>query len=74
METSKELTALQNSIKYHDLEVKVKLFFEQDKRKKPKFVLTNNTDAFISPKINYDKMNHFILGMATYKKYNLNTL
>jgi len=68
MNTKNELTALQNFADNFDL--KVKLFFEQDKRKKTKFVLTSQ-DTFISPKLNYDKMNHFLLGILNCKKYNL---
>jgi len=69
-----ELTALQNFEKnlnrYFDLNVKIKVWFEQDKRKKPKFVLTKN-DSCISPFLNYDKMNHFLLGIHNCKKLNL---
>ena len=68
MNTKNELTSLQNFADNFDL--KVKLFFEQDKRKKTKFVLTSQ-DTFISPKLNYDKMNHFLLGILNCKKYNL---
>lgn len=70
MNTSNELTALQNSINYYNIDAKIKLFFEQDKRKKTKFVLTQN-DSFISPVLNYDKMNHLLLGVGKCKKYNL---
>ena len=70
MNTANELTALINSIEYFKIDVKVKLFFENDKRKKTKFVLTQN-DTFISPTLNYDKMNHFIKGIGRCKKYNL---
>ena len=70
MNTSNELTALQNSIKYYNIDAEIKLFFEQDKRKKTKFVLTQN-DTFISPTLNYDKMNYFIKGIGRCKKYNL---
>jgi len=73
-DSNPELTALQNFEKnlnrYFDLNVKIKVWFEQDKRKKPKFVLTKN-DTFISPVLNYDKMNHFLLGIHNCKKLNL---
>ncbi len=70
MTTKHELTALQNSIEYYDIKAEVKLFFENDKRKKPKFVLTKN-GSFISPKLDYTKMNHFLLGIGSSKKHNL---
>lgn len=72
--TKNELTALQNfenSLnKDFNTNLKVKLYFEEDKRKKTKFVLTNN-DIFISPKLNYDKMNHLLLGIYNCKKHNI---
>tara|TARA_R110000823_G_scaffold157888_3_gene288697 strand:+ start:514 stop:723 length:210 start_codon:yes stop_codon:yes gene_type:complete len=69
MDISNQLTSLQNfANSFEDL--KVKLFFNQDKRKKPKFVLTKN-DTFISPALNYDKLNHFLLGIMNCKKYDL---
>lgn len=68
METKNELTALQNFADKFDL--KVKLFFEQDKRKKTKFVLTKN-DTFHSSPLNYEKMNIFLLGINNCKKHNL---
>ena len=68
MTTSNELTALQNFANKFDL--KVKLYFEQDKRKKTKFMLTNQ-DTIISPKLNYDNMNHFLLGINSCKHHNI---
>lgn len=69
MTTSHELTALQNSINYYKIDAEIKLFFEQDKRKKTKFVLTQN-DKFYSPKMNYNDMNRFIFGIAMGKENN----
>lgn len=40
--TKRELTALQNSIEYFNINAKIKLFFEDDKRKKTKFILTKD--------------------------------
>ena len=68
MKTSHELTALQNSIKYFNINAKIKLFFEQDKRKKTKFVLTQE-EKFYSPKMNYNEMNRFIFGIAMAKEF-----
>lgn len=67
MTTNNELTALQNSIEYYDIKAEVKLFFENDNRKKTKFILTKN-DSFFSPKMNYNDMNRFIFGIAIAKK------
>lgn len=67
MNTNHELTALQNSIEYYNINAKIKLFFEQDKRKKTKFILTQD-DHFLSPKMNYNEMNRFIFGIAIAKK------
>ena len=67
MKTNHELTALQNSINYYNINARVKLFFENDKRKKTKFVLTQNNE-FCSPKMNYNEMNRFIFGIAMAKE------
>ena len=75
MNTSNELTALQNFEKNlnkkFNLNIKVKLWFEQDKRKKTKFILVidNHNHTCISPILNYDKMNHFMLGISRAKEY-----
>ena len=69
--TSNELTALQNFADKFGLIVK--LWFDEDKRKKSMYVLTDN-DKFISPKLNYDKMNHFLLGVNSAVKNNLKKL
>lgn len=69
MNTSNELTSLQNFANNFE-HLKVKLFFNEDKRKKSKYILTKN-DNFISPPLNYDKLNHFLLGINNCKKYNL---
>ena len=69
-DTNPELTALQNSVKYFEIDAVIKLFFEQDKRKKPRFVLSKN-DTFVSPPLNYNQMNMYLLGCWHSKKYNL---
>lgn len=67
MNTSQELIALNNSIKYYNIDAEIKLFFENDKRKKTKFILTQK-DKFWSPKMNYNDMNRFIFGIAMSKE------
>tara|TARA_R110000823_G_scaffold236519_1_gene362207 strand:+ start:69 stop:281 length:213 start_codon:yes stop_codon:yes gene_type:complete len=67
-DSNPELTALQNFA--NKFELKVKLFFMEDQRKKTKYILTKN-DNFISPPLNYNELNHFLLGINECKKYNL---
>ena len=62
MNTSDELKYLQNFADKFNL--KVKLFFSQDRRKKHKYVLTDQ-DIFVSPVLNYNEMNHFLLGIKS---------
>lgn len=65
MTTTKQLEYLNNaaqSIPMQGIEVVEK--HQQDKRKtKPVYVLTINGTSCISPTLDYDKMNHYILGM-----------
>lgn len=68
MNTLKELIAIENFANKFDL--KVKLFLEQDKRKKTKFILRYR-DTSVSPPLNYNEMNHFLLGIDSCKKYEL---
>jgi hypothetical protein len=68
-DSNPELTALQNfANNFEDL--KVKLFFMEDKRKKTKFILTKNNTS-ISPPLNYDNMNIFLLGIMNCKRHEL---
>jgi hypothetical protein len=73
-DSNNELTALQNFEKNlnseFNLNIKIKLWYHQDQRKKAKFILTKN-DTSISPALNYDNMNHFLLGIMSSKKYKL---
>ena len=68
MNINSQLTNLQNFADKFDL--KVKLFFYEDKRKNTKFVLTDQ-NVFISPKFNYSQMNAFLLGINSCKKNKL---
>ena len=69
MKTTNELTSLQNfANKFEDL--KVKLFFYEDHRKKTRYILTKN-DTSISPPLHYEKLNLFLLGIEKCKKHNL---
>ena len=64
METTTQLEALNNAVVSMNLEgLEVRQYIQHDNRKKiGKFFLRLNGTS-ISPTLNYDKMNHFILGM-----------
>jgi hypothetical protein len=59
------LEALQNAVNYQKVDgLKIQPYIENDKRKKEsRFVLSLNGTC-ISPVLNYDNMNHFILGFG----------
>ena len=63
-----QIRSLQNFADKFNLTVQYYQF--EDLRKKTKFVLTDQ-DKFISPKLNYNEMNHFLLGINSCKKNNL---
>ena len=56
-----EVEALQNFATR--LELKVNVGEQNDKRKKPKYYLTDSRCA-ISPKLDYNTLNHFMLGYS----------
>ena len=58
-----EVEALQNFAT--KLELKVNVWQQQDKRKKPIYYLTNSEQTTISPKLDYNTLNHFMLGYST---------
>ena len=64
METTTQLEALNNAVVSMNLEgLEVRQYIQHDNRKKiGKFFLILNGTS-ISPTLNYDNMNHFILGM-----------
>ena len=64
METTAQLDALNNAVVSMNLEgLEVRQYIQHDNRKKiGKFFLRLNGTS-ISPILNYDNMNHFILGM-----------
>ena len=65
------LEALQNTVNYQKVDgLNIQPYIENDKRKKEaRFVLSLN-GACISPVLNYDNMNHFILGFSRALKLN----
>ena len=73
METNTQLEALNNALSYFGFK-NVILHEKQysDKRKKvSKFFLQNGSET-ISPVLDYNEMNHFILGMGTMQKITTN--
>ena len=73
METTPQLEALNNALQYFGFK-NVILHEKQysDKRKKvSKFFLQNGAET-ISPVLDYNEMNHFILGMATMQRLTIN--
>ena len=73
METTTELEALNNAVSYFGLK-NVILHEKQysDKRKKvSKFFLQDGAKT-ISPVLDYNEMNHFILGMGAMQKLTFN--
>ena len=69
MEANAQLEALNNAVVSMNLEgLEVRQYVQHDNRKKiGKFFLRLNGNL-ISPILNYDNMNHFILGMDTMQK------
>ena len=73
METNTQLEALNNALNYFGLK-NIILHEKQysDKRKKvSKFFLQQGATT-ISPVLNYNEMNHFILGMSTMQNLTIN--
>ena len=73
METNTQLEALNNAVVNMNLEgLEVLQYIQHDGRKKiGKFFLRLNGTS-ISPILNYNEMNHFILGMGTMQKLTFN--
>ena len=73
MKTTTQLEALNNSLSYYGFK-NIILHEKQysDKRKKvSKFFLQQGAKT-ISPVLDYNEMNHFILGMGTMQKLTIN--
>ena len=73
METSTQFDALNNSLSYFGFK-NINLYEKQysDKRKKvSKFFLQQGSKT-ISPVLNYNEMNNFILGMRTMQNLTIN--
>ena len=73
METTTQLEALNNAVVNMNLEgLEVLQYIQHDDRKKiGKFFLRLNGTS-ISPILNYNEMNHFILGMGAMQKLTFN--
>ena len=73
METNTKLEALNNAVSYFGLK-NVILHEKQysDKRKKVSKFFLQYGAKIISPVLDYNEMNHFILGMATMQRLTFN--
>ena len=73
METNTQLEALNNAVVSMNLEgLEVLQYIQHDDRKKiGKFFLRLNGTS-ISPILNYNEMNHFILGMGAMQRLTIN--
>ena len=68
LKTIHEVEALQNFADKFSLVVKEKIF--EDHRKKSKYMLIKNKTC-ISPILNYNELNNFLLGMNSCKNYQI---
>ena len=73
METTAQLNALNNALNYFGLK-NIILHEKQysDKRKKVSKFFLQQVATTISPALNYNEMNHFILGMSTMQNLTIN--
>ena len=69
MNTIAELQALQNATNGLNLTVHIKLSY--DKRKSTRYFLQRGSET-VSPVLNYDQMNHFLLGYRKCFTHNVN--
>lgn len=69
----KELESLQNAVISVNLEgLKIRQVYSEDNRKKTNRFTLDLNGLVISPVLNYDKMNHFILGFSKAKQLSIN--
>ena len=73
METNTQLEALNNALQYFGFK-NIILHEKQysDKRKKVSKFFLQQGEETISPVLDYNEMNHFILGMSTMQKITTN--
>ena len=73
METKTQLDALNNALNYFGFK-NINLYEKQysDKRKKVSKFFLQQGDNRISPVLDYNEMNHFILGMGAMQKLTIN--
>lgn len=67
IKTQSEFEALNNAVSSLSMSITLHTYTPQDKRKNVLFYLSHQ-GASISPKLDYDQMNHFILGMSRAKQ------
>jgi hypothetical protein len=60
-----QLQALENAVNSVKIEgLKINQYYFEDKRKKTEMYFLSLNNNCISPKLDYDNMNHFILGFS----------
>lgn len=67
MEATTELQSLQNAANNVNLTIIER--FQEDRRKKTKLYFANNGRETVSPNLDYENMNHFLLGWIKCIKY-----
>ena len=70
MNTTGETQALNNALEHFKLPFTLTIHNFNDGRKKPKFYLVKNSETWhSSPTLDYNQMNHYILGMGMAVKH-----
>ena len=64
-----EIEALQNSADGLRIFMRIKEYFENDRRRTVKKYVAVINKTSVSPPLNYDKLNYFLLGWHKSKKY-----
>jgi hypothetical protein len=65
MKTEEEIQALNNAIEHFNIPFTLMVYNFDDARKKPKFFLFKNSESWRNtPVLDYNQMNHYILGMG----------
>jgi hypothetical protein len=70
METNTEIQALQNAA--NDLNLTIYEKPTQDKRKTVKMYFANRGNETVSPNLDYENLNHFLLGWRNCVRYDIN--
>lgn len=69
MDEESQLISLNRGVEHFKIPFTLKRKYFEDKRLKPKYFLTDTTGVISSPVLDYNEMNHFILGMGMAIEY-----